>query len=74
MRGFLRGVIPAILDVKVRDVISSGGEVAVRFELHTRQGVIPAVDWFRVVNGDIVEARPFFDPRPLLTPEPAAAH
>lgn len=71
-RGFLRGVLPAILDVKVRHVIASGDDVAVRFELHTLQGVIPAVDWFRVVNGDIVEARPYFDPRPLLTPEPAA--
>jgi len=53
-------------------VLVDDDKVAVRFDLHTPQGAIPAMDWFRVVNGQIVEARPFFDPRPLLAAETEA--
>lgn len=66
VREFLRGVLPVIVDVKVDHLISDGEKVAARFNLHTTKGVIPAFDWFRVVNGEIVEARPFYDPRPLV--------
>ena len=66
VRAFLRDVLPAIRTVRVQQVLSDGDQVAVRFELETVHGVIPAFDWFRVVNGEIAEARPFYDPRPLL--------
>jgi glyoxylase I family protein len=68
VRVFLRGVLPAILDVRVLQVIAEGDHVAVRFELGTIHGVVPAFDFFHVVHGQIVEARPYYDPRPLLAP------
>lgn len=71
VRGFLRGVLPAILDVRVDAVIADGERVAARFELHTVHGTVPACDFFRVVNGAIVDARPYYDPRPLLVAEAA---
>jgi glyoxylase I family protein len=65
---FLRGVLPAIRDVRVLQVIADGDHVAVRFDLDTIHGVIPAFDFFHVVNGQIIEARPYYDPRPLVVP------
>ena len=70
VRGFLQGVLPAIVGVRVDDLLSQGEHVAVRFELQTVHGAVPAFDFFRVVNGAIVEARPYYDPRPLLAAEP----
>jgi hypothetical protein len=32
---------------------------------------VPAFDFFRVVNGTIVEAWPYYDPRPLLVADTA---
>ena len=65
VREFLRGVLPAIKGVTVQQIISEGEHVAVRFELDTVNGVVPAFDFFRVVNGEIVDARPYYDPRPF---------
>lgn len=73
VRDFLRGVVPAIKDVRVHSVVGQGDTVAVRFELDTVRGVVPAMDWFRIANGRIVEMRPFYDPRPLLMDEMAQA-
>lgn len=67
VRAFLENVIPAIRGIDVQQVIVDGEHAAVRFTLDTNHGVVPAFDFFRVVNGEIVEARPFYDPRPLLT-------
>jgi glyoxylase I family protein len=63
VRQFLRGVLPIIQDVRVLQHLSQGGHVGTRFELETIYGVIPAFDWFHVVNDQILEARPFYDPR-----------
>ena len=68
VRDFLRGVLPAIKGVNVQHVIAEGEHVAVRFELDTINGLVPAFDFFRVVNGEIVEARPYYDPRPFTEP------
>lgn len=68
VREFLRGVLPAIKGVNVQHVIAEGEHVAVRFELDTVNGVVPAFDFFRVVSGEIVEARPYYDPRPFTEP------
>lgn len=70
VRAFLEGVLPAIRGIEVQQVIVEGELAAVRFTLETNHGLIPAFDFFRVVNGEIVEARPFYDPRPLLAPVP----
>ena len=49
-----------------------GEYVAVRFELETVYGVIPAFDWFHVVDGAIAAARPYYDPRPITAAAEAA--
>jgi glyoxylase I family protein len=66
VRGFLRSALPLIRDVRVSQIIAEGDTFGARFDLDTTLGVIPAFDWFRVVDGFIVEARPFFDPSPIL--------
>ncbi|AMY09453.1 putative lyase [Luteitalea pratensis] len=73
VRQFLRGVFPIIKDVRIQQMMSEGECVATRFELDTVHGTIPAFDWFRVVDGLIVEARPYYDPRPITSAMEAAA-
>ncbi|HZR23070.1 MAG TPA: VOC family protein [Vicinamibacterales bacterium] len=65
VRDFLRGVFPLVTGVRVLQMLSDGDQVAARFELDTVHGVIPAFDWFHVIDGAITEARPYYDPRPL---------
>jgi len=67
VREFLRGVFPIIVDVRAKQMLVDGEYVAVRFELDTVYGTIPAFDWFHIVDGEIVEARPFYDPRPITS-------
>jgi catechol 2,3-dioxygenase-like lactoylglutathione lyase family enzyme len=67
VRAFLRGVFPAITGVRVLQMLSDGEYAAVRFELDTIYGVIPAFDWFHVVDGRIAAARPYYDPRPITS-------
>lgn len=51
--------------VRVQQMLSEGDQVAVRSERDTVHGVVPAFDWFRLVDGVIVEMRPYYDPRPI---------
>jgi glyoxylase I family protein len=67
LKEFLRSVFPAITGVRVKQVLSEGEYAAARFELDTVYGVIPAFDWFHVVDGAIVAMRPFYDPRPMTS-------
>lgn len=59
----LRGLLPAVRGLTVRDHVADGEFVASRFELETPFGRIEVFDRFRVVNGLIAEIRPYFDPR-----------
>ena len=72
VREFLKGVFPAITGVRIQQMLSDGEYVAVRFELETVYGVIPAFDWFHVVDGAIAAARPYYDPRPITAAAEAA--
>lgn len=72
IRDFLRTALPVIRDVRVSQYMSHGDCVAARFDLDTTYGLIPGFDWFRVVDGLIVEARPYFDPQPLTVKAGAA--
>jgi hypothetical protein len=65
VRQFLRSVFPIIKGVRVQQMLNDGEYVAARFELDTVHGPIPAFDWFHIVDGAIVEARPYYDPRPI---------
>lgn len=63
----LRGLLPAVRSVTVRDHIADGEFVASRFELETPFGRIDVFDRFRVVNGLLAEIRPYFDPRVITS-------
>jgi hypothetical protein len=67
VREFLRSVFPAISGVRVLQVLSDGEYAAARFELDTIYGVIPAFDWFHVIDGAIAAVRPYYDPRPMTS-------
>ena len=59
----LRGILPAVLGVTVRDHIADGELVASRFELKTPFGHIEVFDRFRLVDGLLAGIRPYYDPR-----------
>jgi limonene-1,2-epoxide hydrolase len=63
---FLNGLLPAIRGVQIHRHIADGEYVATIFELETVFGVIPVCDCFRVVNGQLKQIRPFYDPRPIV--------
>jgi ketosteroid isomerase-like protein len=61
----------SVVDLEVRDVISSGDQAAVRFENRTPRGIVESCDWVRVENGVIKEIRSFYDSvriREILSP------
>lgn len=62
---FLEGVLSVIKEVRVKQCVADGEYVAVRFELDTVYGLIPASDRIRITNGEIKELRPYYDPRPV---------
>jgi glyoxylase I family protein len=68
----LRGILPAVLGVTVRDHVVDGEFVATRCDLETPFGRIEVFDRFRVVNGLLAEIRPFYDPRPLTSSKAAS--
>ena len=59
-------MIPAIIEVHVVRHIVDGEWCATVFDFHTTFGVIPIVDCFRVVDGQILSIRPYYDPRPVI--------
>ncbi len=62
----------SVVELKVKDVIASGNQAAVRFENRTPQGVVESCDWVRVENDLIQEIRSFYDSvliRKVLSPE-----
>ncbi len=62
----------SVVELKVRDVIASGSQAAVRFENRTPRGVVESCDWVRVENGLIKEIRSFYDSvliRETLSPD-----
>jgi hypothetical protein len=53
--------------VRVKRQIIDGEFACVVAELETKSGVVvPFCEFFRVVDGEVTQIRPFFDPRPLL--------
>jgi catechol 2,3-dioxygenase-like lactoylglutathione lyase family enzyme len=74
VRDSLRSVFPILTGVRVQQMLNDGDQVAVRSELDTVHGVVQAFDWFRLVDGVIVEVRPYYDPRPMALPSDATSH
>ena len=62
---FVRPMLPAFKDVRIKQHIAEGDVVVTLWEADTVWGVIPILELFRVEDGQIKEARAFFDPRPI---------
>jgi hypothetical protein len=59
---FLEGVFSVIKEVRVQQSVADGDSVVVHFELDTTYGLIPVTDRIRIVNGQVAELRPYYDP------------
>jgi len=66
VRQFLTGMFPVIRGIRIVRHIVEGEWCATAFDFDTTFGVIPIFDCFRVVDGQIVSIRPFYDPRPVV--------
>ena len=62
---FVSSVLPGINDVRVKQHVAEGDLVVTLWEADTAWGVIPILEYFRLNGGLILEARAFFDPRPI---------
>jgi limonene-1,2-epoxide hydrolase len=70
--GFLTGLFPAVKGVSVKQFVVEAPYVVAVFDFHTTFGVIPVCDVFRVEGGRLKGIRPYYDPRPITHPAPAA--
>jgi hypothetical protein len=66
VRDILEEMLPVIRDVRVQRHIADGEYVATMFELDTPFGLIPVCDCFQIVDGQLKQIRPFYDPRPII--------
>ena len=66
-KDFLKGLFPLLKGVRIHQHIVEGEYCASLFDLDTIHGVIPVLDRFRVVNGQLTVANPFYDPTPILS-------
>jgi limonene-1,2-epoxide hydrolase len=62
----LEQMLPVIRGIRIQRHITDGDWVATMFELETDFGVVPVCDCFQVVNGELKQIRPFYDPRPIV--------
>jgi hypothetical protein len=62
----LEQMLPVIRGIRIQRHIVDGDWVATMFELETDFGVVPVCDCFHVVNGELKQIRPFYDPRPIV--------
>lgn len=61
----------SVVELTVKDVVSSENQAAVRFENRTPKGVVESCDWIRVEDDLIAEVRSFYDSvliRQVLSP------
>jgi hypothetical protein len=67
VRAFLIRVSTDVKDIRVKRQVIDGEFAGVVAELETKNGtVVPYIEYFRVVDGRIMEIHPYFDPRPLI--------
>jgi len=59
-------MLPVIRDIRIERHIVDGEYVATMFALDTTFGVVLVCDCYQVVNGQLKEIRPFYDPRPIM--------
>lgn len=69
---FLSGLLPLFRGARVRQHVVEDDYVASVFELHTANGVTTIFDKFKVVDGQLKEINPFYDPSVLMQAVTAA--
>ncbi len=62
---FLEGIFPIIRGAEIKQHIVEGEFVATVFHLRTSDGVTAVFDKFRVVDGQLKEINPYYDPSVL---------
>ena len=62
---FLSGLFPVMRGVEIKQHIVEGEFVATVFHLRTPNGVTAVFDKFRVVDGQLKEISPYYDPSVL---------
>jgi len=66
VREFLTGLFPVLNGIEIVRHIVDGEWCATVFRLDTAFGVIPIMDCFHVIDGQIASIRPYYDPRPVI--------
>jgi limonene-1,2-epoxide hydrolase len=66
LRALLSAFLPAMEEVRTVRHVSEGEYVTTLWEVHGVFGIIPILELFRIEDGQIAEAKAFFDPRPVL--------
>lgn len=66
VKDILQEMLPVIRDVRVQRHIAEGDYVATMFDLDTLFGVIPVCDCYQVVDGQLKQIRPYYDPRAII--------
>lgn len=69
---FLSGLLPLFRGAQVRQHIVEDDYVASVFELHTANGVTTIFDKFKIVDGQLKEINPYYDPSVLMQAVAAA--
>jgi hypothetical protein len=62
----------SVMELVVKDLVSSGNQAAVWFENRTPKGIVDSCDWVRIENDLIKEIRSFYDSakiREVLSPD-----
>lgn len=66
LRAFVSGFFSALNDVRIIRHVAEGEYVATHWEVEGLFNTIPIFELFRVKDGEIVEFRAFYDPRPVI--------
>jgi hypothetical protein len=66
VRAVFTGFFPTIKGISINRHIVDGEWCATVFDFDTVFGIIPMVDCFHVVDGQILSIRVYYDPRPIL--------
>ncbi len=62
--GFLKMILPAIKDVRIKQHIVEGDYVATVFDMETTDGIDHVFDRIRLLDGEVKEIHSFYYPHP----------
>jgi hypothetical protein len=65
--GFLKMILPAVKNIRIKQHIVEGDYVATVFDMETTEGIDRAFDRIRLLDGELKEIHSFYYPRPAKT-------